>query len=38
VKISSGPLKKELQLSKSKVLGLLESHVGKGVVEEIVFL
>ena len=38
VKISSGPLKKELQLSKSKVLGLIESHVGKGVVEEIVFL
>jgi predicted nucleic acid-binding Zn ribbon protein len=38
VKITSGPLKKELQLNKSKVMALIESEVGKGVVEEIIFL
>jgi predicted nucleic acid-binding Zn ribbon protein len=38
VKITSGPIKKELQLSKSKVLGLIETQVGKGIVEEVVFL
>jgi predicted nucleic acid-binding Zn ribbon protein len=38
VKITSGPVKKELQLNKSKVMALIESEVGKGVVGEIVFL
>ncbi len=38
VKITSGPLKKELQLNKSKVMALIEPEVGKGVVEEIIFL
>ncbi|MCM0060328.1 MAG: DUF721 domain-containing protein [Algoriphagus sp.] len=38
VKITSGPVKKELQLHKSKVLALIESEVGKGIVNEIIFL
>ena len=38
VKISSGPVKKELQLHKSKVLHLIEEKVGKGVVEDLVVL
>lgn len=38
VKITSGPVKKELQLNKSKVLALIESEVGKRVVEEVIFL
>lgn len=38
VKISSGPVKKELQLNKSKVIALIESEVGKGIVDEVVFL
>lgn len=38
VKISSGPVKKELQLNKSKVIALIESEVGKGIVDDVVFL
>ena len=38
VKITSGPVKKELQLNKSKVIALIESEVGKGIVDDIVFL
>jgi predicted nucleic acid-binding Zn ribbon protein len=38
VQITSGPVKKELQLSKSKVLVLIEDKVGKGVVEDLVFI
>jgi predicted nucleic acid-binding Zn ribbon protein len=38
VSISSGPVKKELQLSKSKVLALIESKLGKGIVEDLAFL
>jgi hypothetical protein len=38
VKITSGPVKKELQLNKSKVIALIESEVGKGIVEDVVFL
>jgi predicted nucleic acid-binding Zn ribbon protein len=38
VKITSGPVKKELQLNKSKVMALIETEVGKGVVEEIIFV
>ena len=38
VKITSGPVKKELQLNKSKVISLLEAEVGKGVVDDLVFL
>lgn len=38
VKLSSGPIKKELMLNRSKVLGLIEEKVGKGVVEELICL
>ena len=38
VKITSGPVKKELQLNKSKVMALIESQVGKGIVDEVIFL
>lgn len=38
VTITSGPVKKELQLNKSKVLTLIEEKVGKGVVEDLVFI
>lgn len=38
VKITSGPVKKELQLNKSKVITLIEAEVGKGIVDEVVFL
>jgi predicted nucleic acid-binding Zn ribbon protein len=38
VKISSGPVKSELSMNRSKVLELIESKFGKGVIEEVVFL
>lgn len=38
VKITSGPVKKELQLNKSKVLALIEERVGEGVVDDLVFI
>ena len=38
VKITSGPVKKELQLNKAKVIALIETEVGKGIVDEVVFL
>lgn len=38
VKLSSGPIKKELMMNRSKVLVLIEEKVGKGVVEELVCL
>ena len=38
VKIISGPVKKELQLNKSKVIALIESQIGKGIVEDVIFL
>lgn len=38
VKLSSGPVKKELMLNRSKVLILIEDKVGKGVVEELICL
>jgi hypothetical protein len=38
VKIQSAPLKNELNMSKSKVLALLEKELGKGVIEDIVFI
>jgi predicted nucleic acid-binding Zn ribbon protein len=36
VKLNSGPVKKELMLHKSKVLGLIEDRFGKGVVEDLI--
>lgn len=38
VKISSGPVKKELQLNKSKVMHLIESQLGTGIIQELIFL
>lgn len=38
VKINSGPVKKELSMNRSKVLSLIQSQFGKGVIEEVVFL
>jgi predicted nucleic acid-binding Zn ribbon protein len=38
VKITSGPVKKELLLNRSKVLTLIEEKIGKGVVEDLVIL
>jgi predicted nucleic acid-binding Zn ribbon protein len=37
-KISSGPLKKEMMLNKSKILQLIERKYGKGVVNDVAFL
>jgi len=38
VKIDSAPLKNELNMSKTKVLALLEKELGKGIIEDIVFI
>lgn len=38
VRLNSAPLKNELNMSKSRILELLEEEFGKGVVEEIVFI
>jgi hypothetical protein len=38
VKIQSAPLKNELNMSKSKVLARLNKELGKGVIEDIVFI
>lgn len=38
VKLSSGPVKKELMLNRSKVMTLIEDKVGKGVVDELICL
>ncbi len=38
VKLSSGPIKKELLMSKSKVLLLIEESFGKGLVEDLICL
>jgi predicted nucleic acid-binding Zn ribbon protein len=38
VKISSGPVKKELQLNKSKVIALIETQIGRGIVDDVIFL
>lgn len=36
VKLSSGPVKKELMMNKSKMLLLIEQKYGKGVVEDMI--
>ena len=38
VKITSGPLKKELMMNKSKVLALIADKYGKDVIKDIVIL
>lgn len=37
VKVSSGPIKKELQMNKQKVLDLIEAKFGAGIVEDLAF-
>lgn len=36
VKLSSGPVKKELMMNKGKMLQLIEEKYGKGVVEDLI--
>ncbi|OYX23737.1 MAG: RNA-binding protein [Algoriphagus sp. 32-45-6] len=36
VKVSSGPIKKELQMNRSKVMALIDEKIGKGVVNELI--
>lgn len=36
VKLSSGPVKKELMMNKTKLLLLIEEKYGKGVVEDLI--
>lgn len=36
VKLSSGPVKKELMMNKSKMLMLIEEKYGKGVVDDLI--
>lgn len=38
VKLSSGPIKKELMMNKSKVLRLIADEFGEHIIEDIVFL
>ncbi|MBR9998619.1 MAG: DUF721 domain-containing protein [Cyclobacteriaceae bacterium] len=38
VKLTSAPLKHEMNMSKSKVIELLEKEFGKGVIEEVIFV
>ncbi len=38
VKLSSGPVKKELLMNKSKVMGLIEDRFGKEVIVDLVCL
>ncbi len=38
VKLTSGPIKKEMIMNRSKVMGLIEKQFGKGVIEDLVFL
>jgi predicted nucleic acid-binding Zn ribbon protein len=38
VTIQSGPVKKELSMNRSKVLGLIEKQFGKGIIQEVIFL
>lgn len=38
VKITSGPVKSELNMNRTKVLDLIASKFGKGIIEELVIL
>ncbi|WP_026955082.1 DUF721 domain-containing protein [Algoriphagus vanfongensis] len=38
VKLSSGPIKREVQMNKSKILQLIDNRYGEGMIEEIVCL
>ncbi|MBN3521516.1 DUF721 domain-containing protein [Algoriphagus lutimaris] len=36
VKLSSGPIKKDLQMNKGKVISLIEKKFGQGIIEDLV--
>ncbi len=38
IKVNSAPLKNELNMSKTKILELLKSEFGDGVIEEVMFI
>ncbi|MDF2158886.1 DUF721 domain-containing protein [Algoriphagus sp. CAU 1675] len=38
VKLTSGPVKREIQMNKSKILRLIEEKVGEGIVSELICL
>jgi predicted nucleic acid-binding Zn ribbon protein len=38
VQVTSGPIKKELMMNKSKVLSLIAAKFGEGVITDVVFL
>ncbi len=38
VKLTSGPIKKELMMNKSKVLQLIADRFGAGTIEDVIFL
>ncbi|WP_158856153.1 DUF721 domain-containing protein [Lunatibacter salilacus] len=38
VQLTSGPIKKELMMNKSKVLSLISAKYGEGVITDVVFL
>jgi hypothetical protein len=38
VKVTSAPLKNELNMSKTRILEILEKEFGKGVIEDIIFV
>lgn len=38
VEVNSGPLKHQLNMSKQKILDNFKSHLGKSVVQEIIFI
>ncbi|GGF46809.1 DUF721 domain-containing protein [Echinicola rosea] len=38
VKLTSGPIKKELMMNKSRILNIIEEKFGKNVIEDITFL
>lgn len=38
VEVNSAPLKNELNMSKNKIIGLLSSEVGEGIINEVVIM
>ncbi len=38
IELTSAPLKNELNMSKDKVKGLFEKEVGRGIINEIIFM
>ena len=38
VKLSSGPIKREVQMNKSKILNLIDERFGAGMIEELICL